>query len=818
MDIFYVDVLIDSLQFDLDREQTFFTYSVPANLKEKVKPGSPVIVPLKDMQVGGYVIKISDTPPLNIECKPIFTLLDSIFENEFIELLKWVSDYYFCSIKNVIQSAIPSGLLTKIRKNVKVTVDCSIFDEVLSSQTIKNPAFYRLCNYLKNNVNKEISILSLKYKFGGDITRYLRRLQDIGIITIKTDIILPEIKGKQMLHAMIISTEAKNLTPKQSQALETLIKYGGSLPVKDLMKITNSSKVVIEGLKKAGCINLYKERIFREPLEALYTDSEIKELTYHQKAAILEIEKMLNTPCAYRPLLLYGVTGSGKTEVYIQGCERVIKQGGTALVLVPEIGMTPQILGKFKERFKNNIGILHSALSKGERIDEWQKIKAGVYKIVIGARSAVFAPLKNLQLIIIDEEHDTSYKQETTPRYHARTVALKRAELCNAIFIMGTATPAVETYYNAINGSTEIIVMPKRVQNRPLPEVKIIDMSVEFKQGNRTIFSRELKSAIQERLVRNEQTILFLNRRGYSTYVFCRTCGNSLNCPNCSVALVYHIQQNVPILRCHYCDYTLSMPKTCPVCQSVYIKHFGTGTQKIEELTIKEFPDAVVQRLDSDTTGKKHAHKDILEKLKNHEIDILIGTQMVAKGLDFPSVTLVGSLVADSFLNMPDFRANERTFQLLTQVAGRAGRGDSLSEVIIQTYVPEHKSILTAKNHDFLTFFNQEIESRKELKYPPFSQLINIVTASAHSNTAMQYSQNFANYFKEWENIDSAVYAVLGPVPALISKIRNYYRWQILIKCKDLSIVRTYIKQIINNINYPKDIRLTVDIEPMNML
>ena len=386
---------------------------------------------------------------------------------------------------------------------------------------------------------------------------------------------------------------------------------------------------------------------------------------------------------------------------------------------------------------------------------------------------------------------------------------------------MGTATPAIETFYNAINGTIKLVPLPERVQNRPLPEVKIIDMSEEFKKGNRTIFSRILKSAMEERLKRKEQIILFINRRGYSTYVFCRACGNSLTCPNCSVSLIYHTNNPTlspsgnNFLKCHYCDYMLDMPKTCPYCQSVYIKHFGTGTQKIEELTKKEFPYASIQRFDSDVTTKKHSHKEILERFKNHEIDILIGTQMVAKGLDFPDVTLVGSLVADSFLNMPDFRANEKTFQLLTQVAGRAGRGDTLSEVIIQTYVPEHQSILTSKNHDYLSFFKQEIETREELKYPPFSQIINVVTASMDSNTAMNYSQTFVNYLKE-SDLDS-VYAVLGPVPALISKIRNYYRWQTLIKCKEFIPVLTYIKQIINKINYPQSIKLTVDIDPMNM-
>ena len=817
MDFFYVDVLIDGLQ--LEDNQIAFTYCIPQNLAEHIKIGTPVIVPLKNLTVGGYIVKFRDKPQ-DIECRQVLSVMDdSVFDKDYLDLLKWVSDYYLCSVKNVIQAAIPQGLLTRVRKTVKVTGNPESFADL---QTSKDPVFYKLCSHLKDNMDKEVSFLGLKRSFGNKLNIYINKLREAGVVEIKNTIIVPESKGKQMLYAMLMANEItdQELPAKQNEVINILKNSGGAMLLKDLIKQADSSKSPIDTLAQKGYIKIYKDRVLRDPDGAMQSnDIEIKELTDEQILALETIENMLSLLTSgrmetnERTMLIHGVTGSGKTEIYIRACEKAIRHGGTALVMVPEISMTPQILGRFKDRFQDDIGILHSGLSKGERIDEWQKIKSGLYKIVIGVRSAVFAPLKDLKLIIIDEEHENSYKQDNNPRYDARTVALKRAEMSNSVVVMGTATPSLESFYKASQGEIKLISLTKRVMDRPMPPVQIIDMGEEFKHGNKSIFSKTLKNAIDQRLANKEQTILFINRRGYSTFVFCRACGNPLTCPSCSVSLVYHVTSED--LRCHYCDYTTQIPKRCPHCQSPSIKYFGTGTQKIEELTKKAFPSARIQRFDSDVTTRKHSHKEILERFKNNEIDIIIGTQIIAKGLDFPNVTLVGSLIADSFLNMPDFRANERTFQLLTQVAGRAGRGEALSEVIIQTYVPEHTSILKAQEHDYIAFYNDEIQNRQALNYPPFMKLINITTASTDCNEAIKYSHILKDYLKEADL--NSIYAVMGPVPSILSKIRNYYRWQILIKCSELEEVKNSMKQIVKKINYPSGIKLKIDIDPINM-
>lgn len=477
--------------------------------------------------------------------------------------------------------------------------------------------------------------------------------------------------------------------------------------------------------------------------------------------------------------LLHGVTGSGKTEVYIQVIRNFIDKGYGAIVLVPEISLTPQTVIRFVERLGDKVAVFHSRLSKGEKYLEWEKVNSGKAKVVVGARSALFTPVKNLGIVIIDEEHDTSYKSGQSPYYHAREVAEKLCEINNATLVLGSATPDISTYYKAKNGEIGLIELKNRTNNKDLPETKIIDMREELVAGNKTIFSKALYDEIKENLRKKEQTILFLNRRGYSTFVSCRKCGFVAKCRNCNIALTYHMDSNS--LECHYCGAKFKNPAVCPVCHEKYIKYFGIGTQKIENAVKNIFPEASVIRMDLDTTSRKDAHEQILSKFKNENIDILIGTQMIAKGHDFPNVTLVGVMAADTSLNSNDFYSAERTFGLLTQVSGRAGRAEKNGRVIVQTYESDNYSIVAARDHDYEKFYEQEILLREQLNYPPFCDITLINVSGEDEDNVIEDSRIIREAFEEVFKGCEGVY-VLKEVPAPISKIKNKYRFRIIIK------------------------------------
>lgn len=513
--------------------------------------------------------------------------------------------------------------------------------------------------------------------------------------------------------------------------------------------------------------------------------------------------------------LVHGITGSGKTEVYLQSINEILKMGKSAIVLVPEISLTHQTIERFKSRFQTQIAIFHSRLSSRERYDEWQRMYNGEARICIGARSAIFAPLKNLGLIVVDEEHENTYKQyDTNPRYNARDVAVVRAKFSEAVVILGSATPSLESYYNSKIGKYRYISLPERIDNSRLPEVKIIDMRDELKTKNYSIFSGLLKETIKERIKKNEQVIIFLNRRGFSTFVQCRECGFVLKCNNCEITLTYHIKDNS--LRCHYCNYSQIAPAICPNCHGINIGYFGFGTQRVQEDLQRLFPEANICRMDLDTTTKKGSHQAILSSFKSGKFDIMIGTQMIAKGLDFPNVTLVGVVSADIGLNLPDFRATERTFSLLTQVAGRAGRGTIHGLVIIQTYNPEHYAILSASNHDYKSFYDKEIVFRQQLNYPPFFRLVNLTLKGKVEENVRRGIEEISVIIKGSEIAPFII--LLGPAPCALSKIKGQYRWQILLKSKGSTSgnMRNLIKKSINKINQIRG--LNIDIDPVGML
>ena len=603
---------------------------------------------------------------------------------------------------------------------------------------------------------------------------------------------------------------------KQKKILQFL-KGNEGATVPEIELFTDGSRAIVKTLEKNGYVEIVEKKIERNPLanKKIEKTKNLK-LTDEQKNAYdkVVLDMIINS---YEQFLLYGVTGSGKTEVYLQLIGEALKQEKTAIVLVPEISLTPQMINRFIARFnKDEIAVLHSKLSIGERYDEWNKIKEGKAKIIIGARSAIFAPTENIGIIIIDEEHDSSYKSETIPKYDAKEIAKRIAKENNCPLVLGSATPDLITYYKAQQGKVTLLELSKRANNSKLPEVEIVDLKMELANGNRSMLSTKLYGEIEQNLKQHRQTILFLNRRGFSTFIMCRECGYTVKCKNCNISMTYHKTENK--LKCHYCGYEENVVTVCPECHSTKIRYFGTGTQKLEQEINKLFPEASTIRMDIDTVTKKNSHEEILNKFKNENIDILIGTQMVVKGHHFPNVTLVGVIAADSSLNIDDYRANERTFQILTQVAGRAGREQLDGKVIIQTYNPDNFSIICAQKQDYKMFYNTEIALREQLKYPPFCDIILIGFNSLNEKEIIEASTRVYNYLKA--RLGEQEFYVLKPMPSPIDKIQNRFRWRIIIKGNMTesanSVINTCLKKFYDS-NY-KNTRISVDVNPNNMI
>ena len=603
-------------------------------------------------------------------------------------------------------------------------------------------------------------------------------------------------------------------TEKQKRVIKFVIENQGCT-VPEIEMFTDCTRGVVNTLVKNGYLEIVEKTIERNPLlnKKVKRNNKLK-FTEEQQYAYEQIEKSMDE---YKGFLLFGVTGSGKTEVYLQLIEKVLNDKKSAIMLVPEISLTPQIINRFIARFgREEIAVIHSKLSVGERHDEWERIREGKAKIVIGARSAIFAPVKNLGIIIIDEEHDSSYKSEITPKYQAKEVAKKIAEEEKCPIVLGSATPEISTYYKSDIGEIERLELTKRANKSELPKVEIIDLKQELANGNRSMLSRELYQDIEKNLKNKEQTILFLNRRGFSTFVMCRECGYTVKCKNCNISLTYHKYDNK--LKCHYCGYEEKVATKCPECGSDKIRYFGTGTQKLEQEIKKQFEGIKTIRMDVDTVTKKNSHEKILEAFRKDNIDILIGTQMVVKGHHFPNVTLVGAIAADSSLNIDDYRANERTFQTLTQVAGRAGRGEKKGKVIIQTYNPENFSIQCAQKQNYEKFYKTEKALREQLKYPPFCDIIVISFSSESEQEIIKLINRVYKYLND--KLDLGKQKILRPMPSPIDKIQNKYRWRIIIKGnmneETNKILNICLKKIYKRDK--KGVRVAIDVNPNNMI
>ena len=619
-------------------------------------------------------------------------------------------------------------------------------------------------------------------------------------------------KNKSKSVVVYVNDNLENLKNSAGylEIIEFIKNNSGKYNKSELIKNYNISQYKLNKLIQEGLLKIEEEVVFRYNKRTYKEDKE-KILTEEQINALNEIENSEQDI-----FLLKGVTGSGKTEIYMRLVEKTLSEGKSAIVLVPEISLTPQMIERFKGRFGSEVALFHSKLSDGERFDEWFRVKEGKAKLIVGARSAIFLPAKDLGLIIIDEEHENTYKSEQNPKYQTKEVAeyLSRKKKCKVV--LGSATPTIESYYRALTGEIELVELNNRIDGSKMPQMELVDMREELRNGNKSLFSRKLYFSIKEKLEKREQIILFLNRRGFSSFVSCRSCGYVFKCEDCDISMTYHKNG---FLVCHYCGKTKREPNKCPKCDSRYVKFFGAGTERVEEEVKKYFKNARVLRMDVDTTRTKDSHEKIYRSFKDGEADILIGTQMISKGLDFPNVTLVGVIAADMSINIPDYRSAEKSFQIITQVAGRAGRGSKEGNVIVQTYTPEHYSLQYASHYDYEGFYDEEFTIRAKMGYPPFGKLLLINAQGKNEDLLKQYMKILAGKIENAVKDEDGV-EILGPIPCLISKIKENFRWQILIKGEfSLSFAKS-IKDILyeKENNVYNDIRVSIDINPNNLI
>nr|MDJ0577314.1 primosomal protein N' [Xenococcaceae cyanobacterium MO_234.B1] len=718
----WVAVLID-----FPGVQGLYTYSLPDNLL--AQPGDIVSVPFGMQNTGGIVIQVLDTPPANLEIERIRPIEDIVssgfFPERYWELLQRVAEYYLTDLMSAIRVALPPGLLGRSQRRIRLIPD----NIPQGAETFCSQVARQILQLLQRQKDSNYSIKYLRNQVKG-ADRGIRELTKRGWV--ESYLEPPKRIQAKLQTAVTLVTETllDDLTPRQREVLQVLRQNGGEMWQKELISLTRTTTATLKKIAEIGYITFSEREILRKEQGMAQTRDIPKELSPAQAAAL----KVINNQTGYAQILLHGVTGSGKTEVYLQAIASILAQGKSALVLVPEIGLTPQLTDRFRARFADQVCVYHSKLSDGERYDTWRQTIQGEPQVIIGTRSAIFAPLPNLGLIVLDEEHDSSFKQDRPiPTYHARTVANWRGELADCPLVLGSATPSLESLVETRkvgaqglrpledvgetrrSSSQYYLSLPERIGSRPLPPVEIVDMREELNRGNRSIFSSSLQNAISalprhgaiaDVQERQQQAILFIPRRGHSTFVSCRSCGYVMECPNCDVSLSYHYTHEgaAKLLRCHYCNHTSIQPNSCPQCSSPYLKFFGSGTQKVTQELNKLFPDLRLIRFDSDTTRNKNAHRDLIARFTSKQADILVGTQMLTKGLDIAGVTLVGVVSADGLLHRSDYRAAERAFQTLVQVAGRAGRGDEPGRVIIQTYSPEHPVIRAVKNHDYSSF------------------------------------------------------------------------------------------------------------------
>ncbi|MGG1678768.1 primosomal protein N' [Neobacillus sp. NRS-1170] len=795
---------------DVPTKQTdkSFDYLIPERWRETIRPGMRVIVPFGPRNIQGFVTEIkaeSEFKQLREIIEPMD--LEPVLNQELLELGNWLTENTLCFKIFAYQAMLPAALKAKYEKKVKLAPGVILSDlpEGLQSY-FEHKGMLNWEEALKSGI---VSILQRE-----SAKRHLEVIYEV-----KERIKKKQVKYVQPLVPPDRLKEEMDRLPgnaeKQKQVLAFFLEQNKTIELNQLVANLKISSATVKALIDKKLLTESEMEVYRDPYEnRIFERTQPLPLTEDQAMAITPVLNAIETN-SHDVFLLYGVTGSGKTEIYLQSIQQVIEKGQEAIVLVPEISLTPQMVNRFKGRFGDLVAVLHSGLSAGEKYDEWRKIQRKEVKVVVGARSAIFAPFENLGIIIIDEEHETSYKQEEMPRYHAKEVAIERAKTYNCPVVLGSATPSLESFARSQKKVYQLLTLPNRMNKQTLPSVEIIDMREELRAGNRSMFSRKLFEMLKDRIEKKQQSVLFLNKRGHSSFVMCRDCGYVVNCPNCDISLTYHRAGGQ--MKCHYCGYETYVPKVCPECSSEYIRYFGTGTQKVEDELGKILPEAKVIRMDVDTTGKKGSHERLLKDFQDGKADILLGTQMIAKGLDFPNITLVGVLSADTMLHLPDFRSSEKTFQLLTQVSGRAGRHQLPGEVIIQTYTPEHYSIELAGKQDYDLFYQREMMIRKMHHYPPFYYLSLITVSHEQLMTVVSATENIVNYVRSQVSREAVV---LGPAASPIPRINNRYRYQCLIKYKREPNLSAALKIVLDQ--HQKDavkgLQVSIDVNPFILM
>jgi primosomal protein N' (replication factor Y) len=820
----YAQVIVDAEHLRLPQP---FTYRVPPDAPYPLPVGACVLVPFGTRRLVGYVVECIAEPTTTAQIKDLHSILDSppAFDPLTYDLVRWTASRYHCGLLEVLRCFLPEGMSSHIRKLWRVR-DADSPDRVSQQQlallqAIKQMEGSASAKSLGDSLGEPASPTVLKALVSKGLLEEVYVLEPPRLHSkLQSGVRLAKLPTEEDLQALERRTKAQaGLLRALSQSSEPQ----APRLTTELIAATGAPDSALKSLVKKGWLEACQIAISRNPVSSVRAVTFRPSLTEDQRRTLAEILRALSrqqpsvpsrSSAPGRRFLLHGVTASGKTEVYLQAIQRCVESGRQALLLVPEIALTAQVLETIKGRFGTNAAVLHSRLSDGERYDEWQRIARGDARVVVGARSAVFAPLRNLGLVILDEEHETSYKQDSSPRYHTRDVAAKRAELSRAVLVLGSATPSIETFQWAQERHLSLLEMPRRIDDRPLPVVELVDLRATEKPP--TIFSEQLLDRLRDRLSRGEQAILFLNRRGYATFVLCRDCGYAARCPNCSVTLTYHAYSN--LVQCHHCGHQRVAPTKCPKCGGDRIRHFGLGTERLEAEAKKLLPEARTIRMDQDTTSRKGSHQALLRALREGEANLLIGTQMVAKGLDFPQVTLVGVVAADTSLNLPDFRAAERTFQLLTQVSGRAGRGVIPGEVIVQTFNPEHYSLQAASHHDFQAFFDKEIVFRRELDYPPFTRLASLVYSRHSREEAERLSRSMVRALQQTLEEQRSDAVVLGPAPAPLERLKTRYRWRSLIKARNIRVLNALLNAALERIPAAEQEGLLIDVDPVSLL
>jgi primosomal protein N' (replication factor Y) len=816
----WVEVLVDC-----PGAQGLYGYEVPADLE--VQPGDILSVPFGAQQIGAIAVRLLDQRPEVESLRRVEEVVcRGFFPPTYWQLLHQVAEYYHTPLIQVVRVALPPGLLKRSQRRIRLQPE----NIPPGASAFLQPIAQQLLTLLQAQKQGDYTWQYLQRQVRG-ASRGLRDLLRRGWVESYLEPPTPIRPKLRQAVTLTAQPPLPELSTRQQEVMEVLRRQGGEMWVQDLLQSCRTSSSVLKSLEKKGWVVIQSREMLRLR-ESGYTQDTPKALTAAQATCVNCLTALQGTA----QVLLHGVTGSGKTEVYLQAIAPILQANRSALVLVPEIGLTPQLTDRFRARLGDRVQVYHSALADGERYDTWRQMLQGIPQVVIGTRSAVFAPLPNLGLIVLDEEHDGSFKQDQpVPCYHARTVAQWRSHLENCPLVLGSATPSLETWRahqpndsdtvspsKIQNPKSKILLsLPQRINARPLPPVEIVDMRQELQRGNRSMFSHSLQVALhqlQEQRHEGKQGLLFIPRRGHSTFVSCRSCGTVLECTRCDISLTYHetIAGQTGSLRCHYCGYGRSHPSHCPTCGSSFLKHFGGGTQRVVQELAEHFPELRCIRFDSDTTRAKDAHRILLNRFAQGEAEVLVGTQMLTKGIDLPQLTLVGVVAADGLLHLADFRASERAFQTLTQVAGRAGRGDDPGQVIVQTYSPDHPVIQAVKQHDYATFIQTELEQRAALGYPPYGRLILLRLSSGNAIAVQQAAERVAEQLCCLTESAEA-YELLGPAPASIQRVANRYRWQILLKLVEGYSLPLPSLETLRSL-CPVEVSLTVDIDPLTIL